>query len=284
VHRLTGIPFSFTAHGSDLHVDRRMLDVKVAASAFAVTISEYNKEVMVATCGEQARSKIHIVRCGVDASVFSPPEAKAAGRPFQVTCVASFEEVKGHRYLLGACALLHSRGVDFRCHLVGDGPLRKDIVRWISEARLDNHVILHGSMARPDVARLLASSEAAVLASYPTKDGKREGIPVALMEAMACRLPVVATAISGIPELVETGVTGYLVPPCDAMALADGLEALASDERLREQMGAAGRDRVLREFNIHQNSKRLLELFVGRSEEPAYRGAGEMVTFAVQPG
>jgi glycosyltransferase involved in cell wall biosynthesis len=248
-----------------LHVDRRMLDVKVDASAFAVTISAYNKEVMVAKCGEEARSKIHIVHCGVDPTVFTPPRTRASGRPFQIVCVASFEEVKGHRYLLGACRLLKERGVDFRCHLVGDGPLRKDVMRWISEFQLEHHIHAHGTMGRPYVARLLANADASVLASYPTKEGKREGIPVALMEAMASGLPVVATAISGIPELVESGATGFLVPPCDERALADSLQALASDADLRERFGAAGRERVLEEFDIQTNTRRLLDLFVASS-------------------
>jgi colanic acid/amylovoran biosynthesis glycosyltransferase len=277
VHRLTGIPFSFTAHGSDLHVDRRALDIKVAASAFAVTISDYNKEVMVSTCGEWARNKIHIVHCGVDPSVFVPTVKREAGRPFEIICVASFEEVKGHRYLVDACRLLSERGVDFRCHLVGDGPLRQSVVQWISEAGLERHVRLHGSLPRPDVARLLASADAAVLASYPTKEGKREGIPVALMEAMACGIPVVATAISGIPELVDSEVTGYLVPPCDGTALADKLQALAADDSLREEMGVAGRDRVMQEFNIRDNTRQLLELFLGTaSPDAASRAPREM--------
>lgn len=285
VHQLTDIPYSFTAHGSDLHVDRRMLDVKVAASAFAVTISSYNKEVMVAKCGDQARHKIHIVRCGVDPTVFTPPRKRASDRPFQIVCVASFEEVKGHRYLLGACRLLKDRGVDFRCHLVGDGPLRNDVMRWISEFELEDHIHAHGTMGRPSVARLLADADASVLASHPTKDGKREGIPVALMEAMACGLPVVATAISGIPELVESGVTGYLVPPRDEQALANGLQALASDAALRERLGAAGRDRVLEEFNIHANTRRLLALFLGPSNGRRPREiAEEMPGLVSQPG
>lgn len=282
-HRLTGLPFSFTAHGSDLHVDRRMLDIKVQASAFAVTISAYNKEVMVRTCGEHARSKIRIVHCGVDPSVFSPARRRPPGGPFEIACVASFEEVKGHRYLVAACRLLRERGVEFRCHLIGDGPLRQEVVRWIREAVLESSVVLHGSMARPDVARMLGSVDAAVLASYPTKEGKREGIPVALMEAMASGLPVVSTAISGIPELVESEVTGYLVPPCDAVALADALQALAADGDLRARMGAAGRQKVVQEFDIHANTRRLLDLFVGSRQEGDMRSLHDMRVLAADP-
>jgi len=112
------------------------------------------------------------------------------------------------------------------------------------------------------VAQLLGDSDAAVLASHPTKGGKREGIPVALMEAMACGLPVVATAISGIPELIESGRTGYLVPPRDEVALADSLQVLGADARLREEIGSAGRQKVLEEFTGHENTKRLRDLFL----------------------
>src|SRR5437867_33231 len=199
IHRLTGIPFSFTAHGSDLHVERRMLDKKVAAAAFAVTISSYNKEVMVEECGEAARNKIHIIHCGVDTSVFSPHRQSLAQRPFQILCVASFEEVKGHKYLIEACQLLRDRGVDFTCHLVGDGPLRPVIEAQITAAGLLDQVRLHGGVPRADVVRMLAEADVMALASVPTRSGKREGIPVVLMEAMASGLPVVTSAISGIP-------------------------------------------------------------------------------------
>jgi colanic acid/amylovoran biosynthesis glycosyltransferase len=272
VHRLTGIPFSFTAHAADLYVDRRMLAVKVAASAFAVTISDYNKKLMVDECGEEARHKIQIVRCGVDAAVFVPAAPRVADGPFQIVCVAALEEKKGHRYLIDACRRLRERGVDYVCHLVGDGPLRKDVMRWIADAGLQNHVRVHGPLTRPEVARLLAASDAAVLASHHGAKGRREGIPVALMEAMACGLPVVSTAISGIPELVESGRTGYLVPPRYPVGLADSLQALAADASLRRRMGSAGRKKVLDEFNLHDNTKQLLELILTslKPSDPSY--------------
>ena len=263
VHRLTGIPFSFTAHGSDLHVDRRMLDTKVEAADFAVTISNYNKEIMVRECGENSREKIHVVHCGVDPEIFAPSPTKTRGEPFQIVCVASFEEVKGHTYLIEACRILRDQEVDFRCHLVGEGPLRRDVEAQIARAKLEEYVLVHGGQPRPEVASLLAEADAAVLASYPTKQGKREGIPVALMEAMACGLPVVSSAISGIPELVEDGRTGVLVPPQDSVALADALQRLARDSDLRSRMGRAGREKVLREFDLRTNTRELLKLFPG---------------------
>lgn len=262
VHRLTGIPFSFTAHGSDLHVDRRMLDRKVEAAAFAIAISEFNRQIMVRECGEAVRDKIHVVHCGVDPSVFTPRAAGAsATTPLRLLCVASFEEVKGHRYLVEACALLRDRGVHFSCDLVGDGPQRAAVAALVNSARLGDSVHLHGSLPRPDVSRMMAAADVFCLPSVPTRDGKREGIPVVLMEAMASGVPVVSSRLSGIPELVEDGASGILVEPRDSAALAAALEALAGDAVQRARLGQAGRRRVEAHFNLHTNARRLALLF-----------------------
>jgi glycosyltransferase involved in cell wall biosynthesis len=260
IHRLTGIPFSFTAHGSDLHVERRMLDQKLEASAFAVTVCDFNKEVMVRTCGERLRPKIRVIHCGVDTDYFRPAPKRGTDRPFQIVCVASLEPVKGHRYLIDACRLLRDRGVEIRCHLVGAGPLRRDIEDQVEHAGLNSNVRFLGGQPRAEVARLLTRMDTAVLASHPTPEGKREGVPVALMEAMACGLPVVASGISGIPELVDHEVTGLLTPSGDAVALADALERLSSDPGLAAEMGRAGRHKVVRGFSLEENARGLVEL------------------------
>lgn len=156
--------------------------------------------------------------------------------------------------------MLRDRGVDFVCELVGEGPLRAEIEAMISRYELGDRVRALGGRARPDVLALYRKADIAVLASRPTSDGRKEGIPVVLMEAMASGLPVVSTAISGIPELVDRE-SGILVEPADATALADALTRLARDEGLRSRMGEYGRLRVEREFDLRVNAGRLLELF-----------------------
>jgi glycosyltransferase involved in cell wall biosynthesis len=291
IHRLTGIPFSFTAHGTDLHVDRRMLDKKIQAAAFAVTISAYNKELMVKECDEVVREKIHVVHCGVDTSVFSPRRKKTEKKPFEILCVATFWEVKGHKYLIEACRLLRNRGMDFICKFVGEGPWRRKGEAQIARADLQDHILLTGGRPRLEVVRMLSEADVVVLPSIPTKSGRREGIPVALMEAMAMGLPVVASAISGIPELVESEHTGLLVPPRDPSALADALQRLIQNREMGHLMGQAGREKVIRRFDLGTNTKQLLRLILaidgqrGFSEEslgtpatspsPARRGKDE---------
>jgi glycosyltransferase involved in cell wall biosynthesis len=267
IHRLTGIPYSFTAHGSDLHVDRRMLDRKLAAAAFAVTCSKFNKQVMVDACGEAdrdtIRDKIRVVHYGADLDLFRPEDTprRETGSACEIVCVASFEEVKGHKYLVEACGHLARRGVDYRCHLIGDGPERQDVEARVADAGLTNRFVFHGVLKRAEVARHLRSSDVKVLASFPTRSGKREGMPNVLIEAMAAGLPVVSTRLTGIPELVDSGRTGILVPPADAVALADALEELGRDAELRRRMGAAGREKALRSFDRRANATTLAKLF-----------------------
>jgi glycosyltransferase involved in cell wall biosynthesis/peptidoglycan/xylan/chitin deacetylase (PgdA/CDA1 family) len=271
VNRLTGIPFSFTAHGFDIHVDRRMLEAKIKAASFVVAVSKFNKNIMVDHCGDWADRKIQVVHCGVDTEFFSAGASLKDRPKFDIVCVARLVEVKGHRFLIEACERLKQRGLDFSCHLVGDGPLRRSITRQIVSVGLEDRIILHGSLSRSEVARLMARADVVVLASSPTKDGRREGIPVSLMEAMASGLPVVATAISGVPELVESGTSGLLVPPGDVVELADALEQLARSPAVRRAMGRAGREKVIREFNQDMSARALIGLFApsGPIETPA---------------
>ena len=261
VHRLTGIPFSFTAHGSDLHVDRHMLCQKVAEADFVVTISDYNRRLILDECGGRFGEKVTVIHCGVDTTVFGAPTGARPDDRFTIVSVGTLHEVKGQTYLVEACRLLAESGIEFACHLVGDGPDRPDLARQIAAAGLASSVVLEGSRSRAEVAAFLRAADVLVAPSVPTKGGKREGIPVVLMEALASGLPAVASDLSGIPEVVEDGVTGLLVPPGNAAALARALQRLHDDRSLRQRLGLAGREKVEREFNLRTTAATLARRF-----------------------
>lgn len=254
VHRLTGIPYSFTVHADDIYMARPMLDEKIRRSSFVVAISDYNRQFLNRHYGELSNSKVVVIHCGVDTAVFHPRAARPIGEKLVLTTVARFEAKKGHSFLLDACARLRDRGVAFRCQLVGDGELRPQITAQIAALGLHDHVQLLGRQPRSRVQELLAASDAMVLPSITTEDGRQEGIPVALMEAMATELPVVSTATSGIPELIDHGRSGLLVPERNADALANALQLLATNPAIGQQLGAAGRTTVLQKFDLRRNT------------------------------
>ncbi len=259
IHRLVDIPYSFTAHGSDLHVDRTMLCQKAAEAAFCVTISRSNAAVFERECDGPVAG-LEVIHCGIDGSVFQPSE-RPVGGTLQVTCVGTLHEVKGQRYLIGALAMLAGRDVDVAVTFIGDGEDRAALEQRVAELGLTERVTFAGQRRRAEVLERLAVTDVLVTPSVPTAEGKREGLPVVLIEALAAGVPAVASDLSGIPELIETDVTGILVPPGDATALADALERLARDPDLRARLAAGGRARVAAEFDLDTNARRLIERF-----------------------
>ncbi|MBZ0270059.1 glycosyltransferase [bacterium] len=276
IHRLTGIPFSFTVHGHDLHVEKTFLTRKVREAAFVVSISKYNRETIVEHCGEWAREKIRIVHCGVDPLVFEFRDRSADPAPLKMLNIGRFDEVKGHEYLVDACGQLRDAGVPFVCDIVGGGPRMEMIRGQIEAAGLTEQVRILGAQPRPEVARLIREAQVFVLPSVMAANGEREGIPVALMEAMVAGLPVVSSVLSGIPELVESGESGLLVPPRDADALAAALKRLAEDPALRAKLGRAGRAKVEAEFDLAGNIDKLTSLLLGQGRVEAPQPAARV--------
>ncbi|MBW3600171.1 MAG: glycosyltransferase, partial [Planctomycetes bacterium] len=248
----------------DLHVDRHMLREKLAEASSVITISAYNKELIVAECGDAAWNKVKVLHCGVDSAVFRRRRDLPNGegsQPFSMACVGTLYEVKGQTYLIEACRQLRRRGVNFVCHLVGDGPDRERLAAQANDAGVADCIRFHGRLTRDEVAALLQDADVLVAPSVQTRDGRREGIPVVLMEALGSGVPAVASRLSGIPELVIHEETGLLVPQRDAVALADALERLASDPALRRQLGEAGAAKVRSEFDLHKNAAALAAHF-----------------------
>ena len=266
VSRLVGLPFSFTAHGSDLHVNRRMLCQKIAAARFVVTISEDNRRVIAGEC-PAADGRVRVIHCGVDTDVFRPTRSGAQGeeqesrgaRPLEILAIGTLHEVKGQSVLIDACRELAARGVAVHARLIGEGPDRPRLEGRIAAAGLDGVVELPGTRTRTEIAGLLSEADVLVAPSVPTRSGKREGIPVVLMEAMASGVPVVASRLSGIPEIVEDGVNGRLFPAGDAVALADALAELAHDPAQRDRLGRAARETAVRGFDVQRNAATLID-------------------------
>ncbi len=261
VNLLTGIPYSFTVHAHDLYVERPMLREKIAASRFVVAISEFNRRMMIDLYGSIAAERVVVVHCGIDPALFRPCERSSRSDIFTIVCVASLAGYKGQRYLIDACARLRDRNVPFRCLLIGEGEDRPRLEAQIRDLNLEGHVVLMGALPRQRVSEVLQQVDVMALPSVVMPNGKMEGIPVALMEALATGIPVVATAISGIPELVRDGETGLLVPERNAAALADALMRLYADPDLGRRLAATGRELVVREFNLEHNVAQLCRLF-----------------------
>ena len=261
IHRLTGISYSVTVHAHDIFVRTAMLGRKLREARFIAAISEYNREYLARLYGPWVKEKTHLVRCGIVPANYRPRAAGRAGARFELIHVGSLQPYKGQRYLVEACALLRDQGIPFRCRIIGGGEEESNLRRMIGANGLDSMVELLGPMPQEEVARLLPTADCYVQPSIVTPSGKMEGIPVALMEAMACRLPVIATALSGIPELVRPGVTGCLVRPADSVALAEAMATVYREAEEAEAMATAGRELVLREFELESNVKQLADLF-----------------------
>jgi len=266
ISRLTDIPFSFSARGSDLQKDQTMLKIKLEQAEFAIAVSEYIKAAMINTCGKAYEDKVHVVYGGVDTLRFTRPHTgdQRHGAVIKIVCVARFEPVKGLDCLIDACQLLRKRGINFECQLLGEGLLRPAMEAKITRYQLDKEVILIGACSQEEVLLALTHADIAVLATVQTQQGECEGIPNVLKEAMAVGLPVVASDIGGIPELVENGKSGILVPPGDPVALSDALAILADSEQLRKQMGCNGRDKVVKDFNLQSSTRQRASLFLGK--------------------
>ncbi len=263
INRITALPFSFTAHGSDLHREQAMLGRKVTAAKFVVAISDYNRRFILEHVGQESAGRITVIHCGVQPDAF--PRADVTSDRLRIICIGTLHEVKGQSHLLRACQGLAAASVDWECHLVGDGPDRGDLVTLARELGISDRVCFHGSRTQEQVRALLRTMTTACAPSVPTASGRREGIPVALIEAGACGLPLVASRLSGIPELVEDGVTGLLVEPGDNIALTDALRRLAGDRMLRQALGQRARDRVCGQFSLTASVRSLRRAISGEA-------------------
>jgi glycosyltransferase involved in cell wall biosynthesis len=256
------LPWSFTSHAHDLFVEDQGVGAKLRDSALAVTISGFNKQYLAERWG--FGEKIEVVHCGIPVDAISfEPAGRTGG---EVLAVGRLEAIKGFDVLLEALALLRGRGRDVRCTVVGEGPLRGRLEELIRERGLQSVVTLTGALAQGGVLGHLRRAAAFVLPSIVAPNGARDGIPVALMEAMAAGVPVVSTRLSGIPELVRDGWSGLLAEPGDASGLAERIEAILSDPGRAAELACNARRTVEDRFNLATETQRLRVLFLRAAE------------------
>lgn len=257
LHELGGPTFSFTAHGIETFDAPEFIALgeKIARAAFTVGVSEFGRSQLCRWSDPAHWARIHVVRCGVDRSFLDRPRVPAPAAP-RLACVARLSAEKGHLPLLQAAARLAREGRRFELALVGDGPLKAELEAAVAALGLGQHVRFAGWKDGEGVIQELLAARALVLPSFA------EGLPVVLMEALALGRPCIATQITGIPELVEPGVTGWLVPASAVEALARALAAaLDAEPAALDRMGAEGARRIAALHDCDLEAARLAALF-----------------------
>ncbi len=247
--RYLNISYSFTLHGSNIFLDPLMLGTKLKFSRNAVTVSEYNKKFLLKKYGIYLSKKIHIIRCGIDTSLFKPTINKKNVCPI-VLGVGRLIKLKGFSYLLDACQILKKKGIVFKCFLIGDGEERSNLIIKSNSLGIDDIITFLGAQPQNRVHTLLMKANIFVLPCIINDQGGRDGIPVAIMEAMSMGLPVVSTQIVGIPELIENGKDGMLVQQKNPPELASAIESLIRNPNLCYELGKRARLKIIRKFNI----------------------------------
>ncbi len=256
---ILNVPYSFTAHAHDIFLEQHLLKRKLNTADFVITISEFNRRFLMERIDTGIRDKLHVVHCGID---LKAAPYKENGRDTSLLlAVGRLDEIKGFATLVDACGILLKAGVNFRCEIIGEGPLRKSLRQLIDKKGLAAHVRLQGAQPQEEVRKHLYATSVFVLPSTVTRRGNMDGIPVALMEAMACGAPVVSTTVSGIPELVEDGVSGFLVEPNKPDVLAERITLLLSDPDRRAAFARNARNKIEKNFSVSVESEKLLQLF-----------------------
>jgi glycosyltransferase involved in cell wall biosynthesis len=270
--------WSFAAHGTDIfEADARVLAEKVRRARFVICTSDFGRSQLMALVDERHWRGIHVVPCGIDVRQFASPSGRhveSDGR-FHVLTVGRLVAVKGHAVLLEAIRELRDLGVAVTLDVVGDGPRRGVLEDRARALRVTDLVRFHGPVGQDDIRRHYAVADAFCLPSFA------EGVPVVLMEAMATEVPVVASGVMGIPELVEDGKSGLLVRPGRPRALADALARLAASADLRRELGRAGRARVESAFSLERSLQALYAIYLadgaiapfGPVQNPTFAGS-----------
>jgi len=250
---LTGVPYTFTTHSYDIFTfPAANLALKSRLAKKHITISQYNKNYLVQEFKVRPED-IAVVHCGVDFTKI--PSEKNRAMSNKIVTMARLEKTKGLDHLIRVYAKLHGRGCDFEAILIGDGTERHHLEKLVADLGLKLRVRLLGNRTQNNIFEILLTCRLMVMTSTV------EGIPVSLMEAMAFKIPVIASRITGIPELIEDGRSGFLIDPKDADDLVVKIERLLKDEPLRAQFTENGYRKVEKEFDLKTEVAKLSDVW-----------------------
>jgi colanic acid/amylovoran biosynthesis glycosyltransferase len=251
-----GLQYSLTIHGPEEFYDvgDSYLPRKIEQAQFIFCISDFCRSQLMKYCDPAHWGKMHVVRLGVDPEEFKPAIRTANAR-LEILCVGRLVPAKGQHILLRAFSRLHAKGHAIHLTFVGSGPDLPSLKREVAEDGLEGSVTFLGALNHDETRRRLAEADIFALASFA------EGVPVALMEAMAMGIPCVSTCVAGIPELIQNDRDGLLVPASSVEDLASAIESLVVNAELRERLGANARERVIDEYNLPVNLKILASTF-----------------------
>ena len=261
IDKFFGINFSFTAHANDIFAPRNFeigLDKLIDAARAIVTETDYAAKFLQERFPDRT-TRIHRIYNGLNLAEFKRADFSEA--PPLIVAIGRLIEKKGFADLIRACRLLKDGGSLFRCDIIGEGPLEKELRRQIDHLDLQNCVHLLGAKPQREITKHLAAGTAFVLPSVVGTDGGMDNLPTVIMEAMATGLPVISTPIGGIPEMVVENETGILVPPHDAGALARAIEKAVIDLSFARRLGEQGRKRASELFSIEKNVRSLIRIF-----------------------
>ena len=263
IERFFGIGFSFTGHANDIFAPKPFeisLGRLIGGARAVVTVSDFGVRFLQEKYPDGA-AKAHRVYNGIDLERFQ--RADFSGAPPTIISIGRLIEKKGFQDLIEACRILRERSLDFRCEIIGEGPLERALREQMAAAGLTSCVVLTGPLPQAEVIRRLARSALFVLPCVAETGGGMDNLPTVVMEAMAAGLPVISTALAGVPEMVQENVTGLLVPEHQPTALADALGRLLKDRPLSLSLGEAGCARASALFAIEKSGATLRALFQG---------------------
>ena len=259
VHRFLGISYTFTTHANDIFVNPSDLLRNWANGAKRViTVSEFNKQYMSERLNIPPH-KIDIVTYCIYVDKLEPVK-KYTNEPFRIVSISRLVEKKGYQYLLEACKILKERNVNFSCEIRGEGPEKGALQKLITTNGLQAEVILGGFVKHEDVFGFIKSGSVFVLPCVRARDNDMDGIPNVLMEAMALEMPTISTDVTGIPELIDDGVDGVIVPENDSRSLADALLKVRNDVNFAEKIRKNGRKKIRNKFNVERNVQLLCDV------------------------